>query len=339
MRRFTDPPSPPLTCRSPRRTQRATAVPRMNTAADSAAIASATEPLSAAPTAAAIRTHSAPATYPGVPRRNTGQRHRGRRGGDEADRLPRCLVGRPAAENQRGATWTNTATMRQPRYRPKVMVASRVSQRGQVMSSPWRSSSRMMLINAAPSREHCDAGPQPVSGGDHQPGAEAENTSDASTSARFPAPRRARTGPSPRRSPRRAHRPVPDAEGIPGRGDRGFVGRTGGQEVSGERVGDPRCGDGSAPRRPLPQRHTRTAVVGGSTPSATRAISEPLCESTGFTTRRPGSRSRCGAGTGWSTAGRTTTWWARRRVGIRRRAASRGAVWCARRWRRGRGRR
>ena len=138
-----------------------------------------------------------------------GQRHRGRRGGDEGDRLARCLVGRPAAENQRGATWTNTATMRQPRYRPKVMVASRVSQRGQVMSSPWRSSSRMMLINAAPSREHCDAGPQPVSGGDHQPGAEAENTSDASTSARFPAPRRARTGPSPRRSPRRAHRAVP----------------------------------------------------------------------------------------------------------------------------------
>ena len=137
-----------------------------------------------------------------------GQRHRGRCGGDEGD-LARCLVGRPAAENQRGATGTNTAMMRQPRYRPKVMVASRVSQRGQVMSSPWRSSSRMMLINAAPSREHCDAGPQPVSGGDHRPGAEAENTSDASTSARFPAPRRARTGPSPRRSPRRAHRAVP----------------------------------------------------------------------------------------------------------------------------------
>ena len=171
------------------------------------------------------------------------------------------------------------------------------------MSSPWRSSSRMMFINAAPWREHRDAGPQPFSGGDHQPGAEAENTSDASTSARFPAPRRARTGPSPRRSPRRAHRPVPHAEGIPGRGDRGFVGRTGGQRKS----------PASA-----------SAILG--------AASWP-------TTRRPGSRSRCGAGTGWSTAGRTTTWWARRRVGIRRRAASRGAVWCARRWRRGRGRR
>ena len=269
-----------------------------------------------------------------------GRRHRGRRGGDEADRLPRCLVGRPAAENLRGATWTNTSTMCQPRYRPKVMVASRVSQRGQVMSSPWRSSSQMMLINAAPWREHRDAGPQPDSGDDHQPGAEAENTSDASTSARY-----SRAAPSPNRTIAAAvttQSTQSSPQMLKAYPDGVIVASLVAPEdrnVSGERVGDPRCGDGSASRRPLPQRHTRTAVAGGSTPSAARAISEPLGESTGCTTRRPGSRSRCGAGTGWSTAGRTTTWSARRRVRIRRRAASRGAVWCARRWRRGRGRR
>jgi hypothetical protein len=69
---FTDQQSPDHSRAVPRgETHLATAVPRMSTAADSAAIASATEPLSAAPTAAAIRAHSAPATYPGVPRRNT----------------------------------------------------------------------------------------------------------------------------------------------------------------------------------------------------------------------------------------------------------------------------
>ena len=129
------------------------------------------------------------------------------------------------------------------------MVTGRVSQRGQAMFvAVAQQQSDDVGQRGHHGGEHRDAGPQPVSGGDHQPGAEADEHQRRFDKRRFPTPRRARTGLSLRRSPRRAHRPVPDAEGIPGRGDRGFVGRTGGQEVSGERVGDRRCGE-------LAQRH------------------------------------------------------------------------------------
>ena|SRR6478752_3356886 len=79
--------------------------------------------------------------------------------------------------------------------RPKVMVASRVSRGGQAMSSPWRTNSRMMLVNAGHhGGEHRDAGPQPASGYTSQ-ALQPMNASDASTSARV-----SRAAPGPNRT-------------------------------------------------------------------------------------------------------------------------------------------
>jgi len=75
------------------------------------------------------------------------------------------------------------------------MVASRVSRGGQAMSSPWRTNSRMMLVNAGHhGGEHRDAGPQPASGYTSQ-ALQPMNASDASTSARV-----SRAAPGPNRT-------------------------------------------------------------------------------------------------------------------------------------------
>src|SRR6185312_12393810 len=74
------------------------------------------------------------------------------------------------------------------------------------------------------------------------------NTSDASTSADFP--RRAEPEPDYRCGGHHAEHTDQSEilKAYPDGGDRGSVVRTGGQEVSGERVGDRRCGE-------LAQRH------------------------------------------------------------------------------------
>ena len=130
------------------------------------------------------------------------------------------------------------------------MVTGRVSQRGQAMFvAVAQQQSDDVGQRGHHGGEHRDAGPQPVSGGDHQPGAEADEH-QRRFDKRPDFPRRAEPEADYRCGGHHAEHTDQSEilKAYPDGGDRGSVGRTGGQEVSGERVGDRRCGE-------LAQRH------------------------------------------------------------------------------------